>query len=272
MRDPNTNLRNDNAATKQDPTPDEREQNLRIEELELKVRALKKPEYQKVSTWTGVIAIAVAVTGIVAQGVLYQIKSANAEKNLAEANEKVKLTNEQASRLIKTRDSLKAEVSSLENDKAAALKDLEKIDDALSKDQTGRNVNINSIKEDINAAAINLRASTTPGQQRGVPKKPLNTAIEELFSPKASTRGTAYNIIMTYYGGSSDLVPALLDYANTHLDNQNGIYNTLVVLGHLNYDRMSTDVAAIRSFAEKTKDNGPKTADRAQKILERLPK
>lgn len=271
MGDQHANTRNNNAANKEELTPDEREQNLRIEELELKIRALKKPEYRKITTWTGVVAIAVAVTGIVAQGVLYQIKSANAEKNLAEANEKVKATNEQAARLIKARDSLKAEVSSLEDAKATALKELEKIYDELSKDQTGRNVDINSLKEDINAAAINLRASTPAGQQR-VPKKPLSTAIEELFSPKASTRGTAYNIIMTYYGRSSDLVPALLDYANLHLDNQNGIYNTLVVLGHLNYDRLSTDIAAIRSFAEKTKDIGPKTADRAQKILERLPK
>lgn len=272
MEGPIVNVTGDNAGAQLPVTLNEKEQSLRIEELELKIKALKKPEYRKITTWTGLVAIAVAVTGIVAQGVLYQIKSANAERNLNEANEKVNATNRKAALLNQTLDSLATEVASLEAAKIAALKELERISDKISQNQTAGNMNITAIKEDINAAAINLRASTKPGQQERVSRKPLNIAIEELFSPKAGTRGTAYNIIMTYYGNSPELIPSLLSYGNQHLDNENGIYNTLVVLGHLYYDRKSADLAAIRDFAEKAKNIGPKTADRAQKILERLPK
>ncbi|BAV06144.1 hypothetical protein SAMN05421788_106204 [Filimonas lacunae] len=264
MADQNEKLAGDTVAIKQSPALDEKEQALRIKELELKITGLEKPEYKKISTWTGVVAIAVAVTGIVAQGVLYQIKSANAEKDLIEANEKVESANKQASQL-------RTEISSLEAAKLVALKELEQINDKLSKLQAGGNESIQLIKADINAAAINLRASTTTNQQNAEAKQSLSGAIKDLFSTEASVRGNAYNVIMKYYDGAPELIPALLDYANKNLDNQNGIYNTLVVLSHIEYNKTTTDFIAIRGFAEKAKNIGPRIADRVQKLLDRLP-
>ena len=61
---------------------DVQEQNLRIQELQLKVDALKRPEYKKISTWTGVIAIAAAIVSFIVQGYYYKIQNAQAEQDL----------------------------------------------------------------------------------------------------------------------------------------------------------------------------------------------
>jgi hypothetical protein len=64
---------------------------------------------------------------------------------------------------------------------------------------------------------------------------------------------------------------ALIEYAVENFENLNGVYNTLVVLSHLNYNFLDIDISSIRAFANKAKVNGPKTAARAQKLLDRLP-
>ena len=58
------------------------EQNLRIQELKFKVDDLKKSDWKKISTWTGMVAILAAIMGIIGQGIIYQIKSAKAEEHL----------------------------------------------------------------------------------------------------------------------------------------------------------------------------------------------
>ena len=70
---------------------DKMEQGLRIEELNLKVRDLKKSDWRKIGTWTGLIAIAAAVMGIIGQGIVYNIKSAKASQELDSALERKKI-------------------------------------------------------------------------------------------------------------------------------------------------------------------------------------
>jgi len=251
---------------------DEEEQSLRIEELRLKVKALKRPEYKKITTWTGLVAIFVAISGIIAQGILYEIKSAKAQKNLDSALQRADSVNIEESRLIHRCDSLKTEANNLKSLIASGARTLEQISDTLAKTQSSSDGLLKNIKEDINAAAIDLRSSASSSQAKTNSTKPLDNVVEELFDPKASIRGLAYNNLMTDYSNSPDLVPSLLEYANNHMDNQNGIYNTLVVLGNIDYNKVSKDIQAIRLFAERTRSNGPKTSELAGKILARLPK
>jgi hypothetical protein len=256
-----------------------REQSLRIEELELRVKSLKKPEYAKISTWTGLVAICVAVTGIVAQGILYQIKSAKAEQDLKAAQVTRDSTNAETKRLTVIRDGLKAEASKLDSSLKVSRSSLsqgatslETMSDIVNNKSLSCDQALNSIREQLNTTAIDLRSSATDTATSKTTNTSLNTAIEGLFAPKAATRGAAYNVLMQYYATSPQLITSLIDYANNHKDNQNGIYNTLVVLGHLNYSTVPADLQSIRSFAAQVVNNGPKSADRVDKLLKRLPK
>jgi len=252
---------------------DQEEQRLRIEELKLKVETLRKPEYRKIGTWTGLVAILVAISGIVAQGILYQIKSAKAEKELDSTLAKKNATDVEIRKLAGIRDSLNKKIDTLRGTIAQATIAVEQSSEELSsilKDSKPEG-EFKKLQQNINAAAIDLRASNS-SYQPAKSIKPLMTVIEELFGSKASVRGAAYNQIMEYYSNRPELIPSLLEYAYNHLDNQNGIYNTLVVLGHLDYRNVSRDIQAIRVFAEKTRNNGPKTSERVDKLLQRLPK
>jgi hypothetical protein len=241
-----------------------REQQLRIEELQLRVKALKKPEYAKISTWTGLVAIFVAVSGIIAQGILYQIKSAKAENELNSLISRKDAASLEIKLLSRTRDSLKLERAKFE-------KDIEKMSDVATNDSLSAEQKLKAIKEGLNATAIDLQPSTSGAAGKPAAPKSLNTAIEELFAPKAAVRGAAYNTLMTYYSTSPELLPSLLKYAGDHQDNQNGIYNTLVILGHLDYSKVPDNTEAVRSFAKQTAGNGPRSAERAEKVLKRLP-
>jgi hypothetical protein len=55
------------------------------------------------------------------------------------------------------------------------------------------------------------------------------------------------------------------------LNNPNGVYNTLAVLGQLDHGTLGSDLAAIRSFSARANAIGPKTAGRAEKLLGRRP-
>lgn len=243
---------------------DAREQSLRIEELQLKIRSLKKPEYAKISTWTGLVAIFVAVSGIIVQGALYQIKSAKAQNELDSLVRRKDAASLEIKLLAKTRDSLRLERAKFE-------KDVEKMSDVASNESLSSEQKLKSITEGLNATVIELQPATSNLSGKAAVSKSLNKAIEELFAPKAAVRGAAYNTLMTYYSASPELIPSLLKYAGDHQDNQNGIYNSLVILGHLDYSKVPADAQAVRAFAEQTVNNGPKSAERVEKILKRLP-
>jgi hypothetical protein len=127
------------------------------------------------------------------------------------------------------------------------------------------------IEQDVNAADIELRASLPPAEAVAGSSQPLAILIDELFGLTASKRGTAYDQLMAGYSKSPALTPALLEYARHHMDNPNGIYNALVVLSHLDHQALHSDIASIRSFAEQARNSGPKTSERVDKLLQRLP-
>ena len=130
---------------------------------------------------------------------------------------------------------------------------------------------VKSILQAVNTADIDLRASLpSTSIESTQPSAPLVVLVEQLFAPTARVRGTAYDEIMAHYASSPDLVPALLKYAENHTDNFNGIYNTLVVLSHLDLKSLGADLPAIRASAESVRKNGEKTSDRVDKLIWRL--
>lgn len=124
----------------------------------------------------------------------------------------------------------------------------------------------------IGSALIDAQSTVSETPHQGS-KKPVDILIEGLFASSASERGRSYDELMSNYSASSDLIPNLLDYASKNPSNTNGVYNTLVVLSHLDYSKIkNVDTQAIREFAENVRGKGPKTAQRVDKLLSRLPR
>jgi hypothetical protein len=241
--------------------------------VEAEIEVLKKttPVTEGIKTFGSLI---LGIGGVVVAIFGFQLAEVKAEKFKLEAD-KANIAKDTAQkevlRLTQSRDRIKAEVKDLEDIIAQHTKTLEQLSDKIPSDKGVSKPGsvLENIRQDINAAAIELRASSTAAQPAGT-TKPMSTLIEELYSPKAFIRGAAYNQLMTNYANRPELVPALLDYSYKHLDNANGIYNSLVVLSRIDYKKVPRDVQAVRAFANRTKNNGPNTADRVKKLLERI--
>jgi hypothetical protein len=101
----------------------EKEQDLRIQELQWKVNDLAKPAYRKVSTWTGISAILIALLGLILQGIVSSYKSEIEDLKLRE------LKREYA----KVDSTLKLSKSSLEVARAQAIAEQGKVTEATAK-------------------------------------------------------------------------------------------------------------------------------------------
>lgn len=177
--------------------------------------------------------------------------------------------------LKKSRDTLKIESNELSQLLEVAKKDYAAISDkiAIAQNQAqspAQSAILQELQQKVNAADIDLRASL-PVSIATASGAPLESIIEKLFAPTASVRGAAYEELMARFSNNSDLVPQLLSYAAGHMENQNGVYNTLVVLSHLDHRALRSDITAIRKFANQAKAIGPRTSERADKVLARLP-
>lgn len=100
----------------------------------------------------------------------------------------------------------------------------------------------------------------------------LGAAIQQLYASTPSDRIMAYETIVKSFASDPQLVSKLIEYGDSHMDNQNGIYNTLVVLSHINLrDRPSQEIQRIKNFAGRARSNGARTSERVDKLLSRLP-
>jgi hypothetical protein len=95
--------------------------------------------------------------------------------------------------------------------------------------------------------------------------------IEDLFDPNPSVRKKAYGGLLPRYEDDPTLIPELLGVARANPRNVDGLYNTLVVLSHMNKESLRPHSNEIRSFAEASKSVGPKVAERSNTLLSRLP-
>jgi hypothetical protein len=110
----------------------DKEQALKIKELKWKIKDLETPEYKKLSTWTGIGAIAIAIAGLGIQFASNQLESQIAELKLNEARQQkaaVDSTLKQSqSNLQIIRDEVKAEQAKV----AEARIELQKLNDAIA--------------------------------------------------------------------------------------------------------------------------------------------
>lgn len=88
----------------------------------------------------------------------------------------------------------------------------------------------------------------------------LETLIQNLFDDHASVRLNAYDELLSFYRDDPKLVPGLISFARDHAYSQDGVYNTLVVLGQLDRQQIETHLSKIQKFVtDAASTGGPKT-------------
>jgi hypothetical protein len=218
---------------------------------------------------TGVVLM-VAVLGVATVSLLYLIKQVDARLAL------VQQLDEQIASKQATIEQQQQDLASVQTQSAAAAAQLAVLQAAVSKLPPGATTDsietaLTSLDSSVGRALVASGSGSTASSS-APSATPLSDVIERLFGRTAAIRGGAYAELMSAYGESPELVPALLKYAQSHMDNANGVYNTLVVLSHLNYARHpNADVAAIREFAELARTKGDRTSQRVDVLLSRLP-
>lgn len=142
---------------------------------------------------------------------------------------------------------------------------------ATLSDASPGNQELKKADDALGAADIDLRSSLSVTAAPAT-NKTVDQLIEELFGKTASVRGQAYESIMSSFSKDPKLVPKLIVHATANPSNLNGVYNALVVLSHLDHRTLGSDLKAIRAFGSSVESKGPRISERAQKLLERLPK
>lgn len=137
-------------------------------------------------------------------------------------------------------------------------------------------------REELKAAAANVdsagkalaaskEALQSTASTPSIPNIGLTEAINGLFAPKAADRVQAYNVLIEKHASDPQLIPELITHARNNPKNQDGVYNALVTLSHLQKAELKPYVPEIKEFATSVASNGNRTKERADKLIARLP-
>ena len=94
--------------------------------------------------------------------------------------------------------------------------------------------------------------------------------IQQLFSDSAALRTNAYDQLIANWASEKALISEVIAYARLNPDNENGVYNTVVLLSHMNRDTIKEEKEEITKFSREAESIGPKTKERAATLRSRL--
>lgn len=96
------------------------------------------------------------------------------------------------------------------------------------------------------------------------------THVVNLFAADPRTRIAAAQALLERWRSDPELVPELLAYASRHPENDNGVYNTVVVLNGLSPGTLRPHRAEVERFLDFAGTRGPKTAGVVEQLRARL--
>jgi len=200
---------------------------------------------------------------------------------LNDQNTNIKEQNEEFSRIIDLQNLELAKLSANQS-QAGTVKLF--FEDLLHKDAKRKNLAIAAIKLALPEKWPSLikAAGENDDEIREVSEKllaaNLTPFIDQLFSHLASDRKSAYLALLGGWGDDFTLVPELLRIAKEKqaiikTDKkaiENGIFNTLVLLSHVDQSLRNKYASEISDFSKSVEKNGEKTKARAEKLRSRL--
>lgn len=120
-------------------------------------------------------------------------------------------------------------------------------------------------------AALDTLLEARPVQSGPAPSD-RRAVVEKLFDKDPSVRIKAYDDLLPRYAKDPSLAAEVIQVAAKYPDNQNGIYNALVVLSHMNADRLKPHRSDIIAFARNSqREDRPRIKERANILLRRIP-
>lgn len=94
--------------------------------------------------------------------------------------------------------------------------------------------------------------------------------IRGIFSDDANIRQNSTQDLIQGWQSDPKIVTNLIQYAEQNFSNENGVYNTVVVLNALNTSLLVSHREAVVNFLQRAKGIGPKTARIAEQVKARL--
>jgi len=96
--------------------------------------------------------------------------------------------------------------------------------------------------------------------------------VKNLFSQNAQIRTSNANQIMVNWYTVDTIIPVIINYAMQHLDNGNGIYNSIVVLNNMHGRTLKIHQQEVQNFVNKVMSlpNMPKTVAVASEFNQEL--
>jgi hypothetical protein len=119
------------------------------------------------------------------------------------------------------------------------------------------------VEESEDASEIKSFAKTTLDAKR-------IDLLEQLFSETKAYRIQAYNDFVSGWKNDSKMAWEIVKYGKSHINNQDGVYNALVTLSHMNTAALSSYKEDILEFSKQAEANGEKTKERSNKLRSRL--
>jgi hypothetical protein len=98
------------------------------------------------------------------------------------------------------------------------------------------------------------------------------TLVENLFSQNAQVRTSNANEIMVNWYKIDSIIPTIINYATQHLDNGNGVYNSIVVLNNMHGRALKVHQKDVQDFVNIVMGlkNMPKTVAAATDFAQEL--
>lgn len=104
----------------------------------------------------------------------------------------------------------------------------------------------------------------------------FEAAVNLLYSNSAPERGKGYDRLIPRYARDPDLIGYLMEKSvefkssgDPKLSYENGVYNSLVVVSHMDLDVLRANAARAKAFANSVRDVGQKTEARADLVIQR---
>ena len=122
----------------------------------------------------------------------------------------------------------------------------------------------------VRVVAADTNAPAEAAYATGALRERRDLLIRQMFSNEGNQRADAYQQLLASWGNDESLIEAVIAHGSNNTSNLNGIYNTLVLLSHMQRDTIQKRKPEITAFTELVEGKGEKIRQRAEVLRSRL--
>lgn len=149
---------------------------------------------------------------------------------------------------------------------AQAAKALERVDGLF----VGVESSLKKATEQVSVPKLAPDAAAVRKPQPTVSGMELDATVAKLFADSPQERVAALDRLTGQFHSDPRLVAAVVKIGGQNLGNRNGIFHALTILNNASREQLLAEASAVREFVGKASENGPKSKERANRVLEKL--